>query len=201
MFPPISLASVDDRDDETGTLVKIVYNGIQFRGTEASNDSVRKDLATLLNRLAKAPLKPQQRLVALGFYLIPRLVHRLVLGPLSAKMLFKLDRSIRVAVRHWLNLPHDVPLGFLYAPVPVGGLGILCLRTTIPGMRIKQLNGLLHSSHYPCAAAATTETMIRRHGRQRALPFPRRGVAKFEGIGKILDETATSEFRRDAPPA
>ncbi|KAH8030322.1 hypothetical protein HPB51_006754 [Rhipicephalus microplus] len=119
------------------------------------------DLATLLNRLAKAPLKPQQRLVALRFYLIPRLVHRLVLGPVSAKMLLKLDRSIRAAVRHWLNLPHDVTLGFLYAPVPVGGLGILCLRTTIPGMRIKRLNGLLHSSHYPCAAAATTETMIK----------------------------------------
>uniref|UniRef100_L7M1A0 Putative tick transposon n=1 Tax=Rhipicephalus pulchellus TaxID=72859 RepID=L7M1A0_RHIPC len=137
------------------------YLGIQFQGVHATNDTVRKDLAALLHRLAKAPLKPQQRLVALRFYLIPRLIHRLVLGPTSAKMLLGLDRMIRSAVRHWINLPHDVPLGFLYAPIPVGGLGILCLRTTIPGMRIKRLKSLLHSSHYPCAAAATTETMIK----------------------------------------
>ncbi|KAH7976951.1 hypothetical protein HPB52_021918 [Rhipicephalus sanguineus] len=154
--------TVSDESIETTTCTATwKYLGIQFRGVVASNDTVRKDLAVLLSRLAKVPLKPQQRLLALRFYLIPRLIHRLVLGPISAKLLLGLDRMIRAAVRTWLNLPHDVPLGFLHAPDQMGSLGILCLRTTIPGMRKKRLNGLMHSTHYLCASVAATDTMIK----------------------------------------
>ncbi|KAH7932692.1 hypothetical protein HPB49_015982 [Dermacentor silvarum] len=38
------------------------YLGIRFDGTQSTNDSVKGDLRGLLAHLAKAPLKPQQRL-------------------------------------------------------------------------------------------------------------------------------------------
>ncbi|KAL1486454.1 hypothetical protein MTO96_031379 [Rhipicephalus appendiculatus] len=98
------------------------YLGIRFDGTVANNNTVRGDLKTLLTRLSKAPLKPQQRLEALRHYLIPRLIHRLVLGPMSSKLLKMLDMMIRATLRRWLNLPMDVTLGFFYASVPEGGL-------------------------------------------------------------------------------
>lgn len=136
------------------------YLGIRFTATGTTNDGVRQDLKLFLYRLAKAPLKPQQRLVALRQHVVPRLLHRLVLGPITAKLLVGLDRIIRSAVRQWLTLPLDVTLGFFYAPISEGGLGIMCLRTAIPGMRVRRFEKLLHSVYYPCAVAATTETMI-----------------------------------------
>ncbi|KAL1481105.1 hypothetical protein MTO96_050463 [Rhipicephalus appendiculatus] len=75
------------------------YLGIQYRGVVVRNDTERNHLAVLFGRLAKAPLKPQQRVVALRFRLIPRMIHRLVPGPISAKLLLDLDRVIRSALR------------------------------------------------------------------------------------------------------
>lgn len=141
------------------------YLGIRFDGTSANNNTVRNDLRILLARLARAPLKPQQRLVALRSYLLPRLIHRLVLGPISAKLLKALDKMVRASARTWLSLPHDVPVGFLYAPIPAGGLGIMCLRTAIPHMKVNRIERLLYSDHYQCTVAATKD-FIRKALRQ-----------------------------------
>ncbi|KAH7963846.1 hypothetical protein HPB52_023719 [Rhipicephalus sanguineus] len=47
-------------------------------------------------------------------------------------------RVIRSPLRKWLALPQDTPLRFYYAAVEDGGLGVPCLRTTIPAMRAKR---------------------------------------------------------------
>lgn len=53
-------------------------------------------------------LKPQQRMGVLCQYLLPRLKHALILGQVSAKILLRLDCAVRVAVRQWFKLPHDI---------------------------------------------------------------------------------------------
>ncbi|KAH7963566.1 hypothetical protein HPB52_021642 [Rhipicephalus sanguineus] len=157
------------------------YLGIHFDGTVASNNTLRGDLKLLLLRLSKAPLKPQQRMVALWHYLVPRLIHRLVLGPVSSKLLKTLDMLIRGTVRQWLNLPQDVTLGFFYAPVPEGGLGMMCLRTVIPAMRLRRLNSLIFSDHFQGSVAASKD-------------FVRRALRQAEGLavykGDIIDSSA-----------
>lgn len=130
------------------------YLGIRFNALGKERDRPGKEVQTLLGRVSAAPLKPQQRLVVLKYYLLPRLYHRLVLGPVSAKTLLKLDCLVRAAVRRWLVLPHDTPLGFYYAPTPEGGLGIPSMRTLIPGMRVRRLKSLGDSDSLICRTVA-----------------------------------------------
>lgn len=56
---------------------------------------LKETIMTSLMRLTKAPLKPQQRMFILRVHLIPRLLHRLVLGEVSRRMLECLDLKIR----------------------------------------------------------------------------------------------------------
>lgn len=157
--------------------------GNSLYGTQATNNTVRGDLKVLLLRLSKAPLKPQQRMVALRTYLIPRLIHRLVLGPVSSKLLKSLDAMVRGTVRKWLNLPQDVTLGFYYAPIPESGLGVMCLRSVIPALRLRRLRSLILSSHFQCAVAAGKD-------------FVRRAIRQAEGLavfrGDNIDSSAAS---------
>lgn len=132
---------------------------MKFAATGRDLGSIREELSTLLERVTKAPLKPQQRLVILRYYLLPRLTHRLTLGPISSKTLLTLDRTIRSALRRWLALPHDVPTGFFYAPVEEGGLGVQCFRTTIPALRLTRYGKLAESTNSACVYA-TTKRMI-----------------------------------------
>ncbi|KAH6939937.1 hypothetical protein HPB50_022675 [Hyalomma asiaticum] len=126
------------------------YLGTRFNGTLASNKVVHGYLRILLSPLTKVPLKPQQSLVALSHYLVPRLMRRLVLGLVSSTFLQSLDKTIRAAVRQWLTLPADITLGLFYAPVPEGGLRAMCLRMVASG-------SLLFSYHYLCAVAASKD--------------------------------------------
>lgn len=139
-----------------------------FDGMAASKNTVREDLKLLLSRLSKVSLKPQQRMVALRIYLIPRLIHRLVLGPVSSKLLKNLDTMIRGTVRKWLNLPQDVTLDFYYAPVPEGGLGVMCLRTVVPTLRLRRLNSLILSDHYQARWRLVKTSSDVRSDRRRA---------------------------------
>ncbi|XP_057198147.1 tRNA (guanine-N(7)-)-methyltransferase non-catalytic subunit wdr4-like [Triplophysa rosa] len=52
----------------------------------------------MLREVKTAPLKPQQRLTILRDYLIPRLIHELVLGNAHRNTLLTMDRMIRLAV-------------------------------------------------------------------------------------------------------
>lgn len=123
------------------------YLGVEFKGPTSvmSGDS----MATYIERVSRAPLKPQQRLQVLKYYLIPKFTHAWVLGRTDLKKLKKFDVAIRGAVRKWLRLPHDVPLGFFHAPVTEGGLGIDSLAITIPSLKLQRLQRLGGSNDPP----------------------------------------------------
>ena len=53
-----------------------------------------------------------------------------------------LDVIIRAAVRDWLKLLKDTPLGFFYAKVSDGGLGLSCLAVDVPAQKVKRLMSL-----------------------------------------------------------
>lgn len=139
----------------SGICARWKYLGVEFT-PNGRNVPLTADVASMLERVTKAPLKPQQRLVILRFYLIPRLYHRLVLGAWNSKLLKRLDIQIRAAVRKWMALPHDVPLGYYHAPVGEGGLGVASLRTAIPWMQLRRLSRMSNSSSPFCRQAAGT---------------------------------------------
>ncbi|KAH7959421.1 hypothetical protein HPB49_010998 [Dermacentor silvarum] len=117
------------------------YLGICFQAVRKERTAVHKEVHALLKNISKAPLKPQQRLVVLKYYMIPQLYHRLVLNPVPAKLLLKIDSLIRAGVRQWLVLPHDVPLRFFYARTEHGDSEFhVCV--LVPGMRERHLAGL-----------------------------------------------------------
>lgn len=127
--------------------------GFRYLGIKISPMGTEKPGGKLENELAnvtKAPLKPQQRLKILRCFLIPRFYHRLVLSGSRLKVLKALDRQVRIAVRKWLRLPKDTPLGYFHASCKEGGLGIPAFRTSIPGMIHARLSSMARSS---CAAA------------------------------------------------
>jgi hypothetical protein len=94
-------------------------------------------LESLLDRLRKAKLKPQQKLYVLRVHLLPRLIHCLVMAPVRVTLLDKLDRMVRGALtgkQGILHLPQSVPSSYFYAPVKMGGLGLTEFRTSIPAL-------------------------------------------------------------------
>lgn len=113
------------------------YLGIHFTGSRISDYG--SSLASDLDKISRAPLKPQQRLKILGDAVLPQHLHTLVLGRLTKGKLTAMDLLIRKHVRKWLRLPNDVPLAYLYASVKDGGLGLFNLVQQVPLIRKRRL--------------------------------------------------------------
>lgn len=117
----------------------ITYLGIDFDGDGHVKNLPREQLRIQLERLTKAPLKPQQRLHALRTVLIPRLYHKLTLSRIRISYLNRVDVLVRGTIRQWLKLPSDTPVSFFHASVADGGLGVPSLRWLGPLLRHNRL--------------------------------------------------------------
>lgn len=123
-----------------GVSSHVKYLGIPFTPTGRLSPSYALNL--WLERVRKAPLKPQQRLTVVRQFLIPRMLHGLTFGRFNSGSLNQLDLTIRNEVRSWLHLPHDFPVAAFYASVGDGGLGIPNLRHLIPRVKVKRIENL-----------------------------------------------------------
>lgn len=128
---------------QRGVLQAVRYLGVQIGA--GGPVPLRSQISCMLDRIRRAPLKPQQRLKILTTYLIPRFIHGLVLGRTSHGALRRMDVSIRSAVRQWLRLPADVPRAFFHTSVREGGLGIMSFESAIPRMALARLSRLKSS--------------------------------------------------------
>lgn len=93
------------------------HPGIDFCPTGKTKFLPAKVLEPLLERLTKAPLKPQQRLHNLRGFLLARLHYKASLGTVCIG-------GLNNYARRWMVLPGDCPIAFYYATVADGGLGI-----------------------------------------------------------------------------
>lgn len=121
----------------------------RYLGVNLSPVGVKKVSPTLeveLQRITRAPLKPQQRLTILCGFLVTRFYHQLVLAGCTLKVLRALDLQVRAAVRRWLRLAKDVPVAYFHAACKDGGLGIPSFVTTIPGVMRGRLLAMENSS-------------------------------------------------------
>ena len=164
------------------------YLGVDFDSSGSA--TLEHEVSKALNNISKAPLKPQQRLEIVRGHLVPKFLHSLVLGTVSDSRLRMLDVQIRGAVKKWMRLPADVPLGYFYASVRDGGLGLPCLRTMVPTV-IARRYGRLAESSWPAAAAAARTDRIR-----RKLKWARKLLSKF-GVSSPDDTTSVAKFWRE----
>jgi hypothetical protein len=100
------------------------YLGLRLTPKGYCCRGLEETLRDQLRKLSRSYLNPQQRLWGLKVCVIPGLYHQLALGRPSMGFLRKLDRMVRGAVRKWLHMPADTPLGVFHAKVADGGLGI-----------------------------------------------------------------------------
>lgn len=130
------------------------YLGIDLRPIGPKKAS--SDLVPMLDRLSKAPLKPQQRLQIVRCFMIPRYYHQLVLAGATLGKLKAMDKQVRQYVRKWLRLPPDTPVGFFHASISDGGLGLPSFNTTVPALVHSRLSSLAHSSSSAVRAIANS---------------------------------------------
>ena len=103
------------------------YLGHEFGhvGTLAPNPT---RLESMLKSLQGAALKPQQKMLMLNRYLIPRIMHHYQNPRVTAKHLEHVDRLVRTFVKATLHLPVTTPNAYLYAKMRDGGLSVPCMR-------------------------------------------------------------------------
>ncbi|KAG8170643.1 hypothetical protein JTE90_011561 [Oedothorax gibbosus] len=118
------------------------YLGVYFRTDGLMFFSPVEQVKRWLVMLAKAPLKPQQRLFLLREHLLPKLLHLSVLSRIRIGVLNKVDRVVRAFLKKHLDLPHDTINAFFHAAFNDGGLAIPSFRANIPEMRLKRLNNV-----------------------------------------------------------
>ena len=136
------------------------YLGVDFRPIGVRRPG--KVMNEELDRLTRAPLKPQQRLKILRCYLVGRFYYHLTLAGATLGGLRAPDKQVRAAIRKWLRLPADIPTAYFHTSCRLGGLGIPSFTTTIPGLVFSRLSSLASSSSPAARAASQSEIVARR---------------------------------------
>ncbi|CAF4523073.1 unnamed protein product [Rotaria sp. Silwood2] len=117
------------------------YLGVRFTpfGAVDPREPVA-ELKSALASLKKAPLKPQQKVLMLRMYLIPRFIFSFINTECYPKLIGQQDRLIRRWLKEILRLPQSVCTEFFYQPIKDGGLGVGKLYDTI-GIAKVRLHG------------------------------------------------------------
>ncbi|KAF6016440.1 hypothetical protein EB796_025253 [Bugula neritina] len=118
------------------------YLGAQV-GVKLEGSNPRKDITIGLERLSRAPLKPQQRFYLLREHFLPKFYHQLVLLEPTSKTLCALDYQIRSAAKRWLKVKQQCSSAFLYADIKDGGLGVPSLKFKIPMLKHQRMCRLI----------------------------------------------------------
>ena len=105
----------------------------------------RLEVESQLSEIRKAPLKPYQRMKILRFYLIPKMMHSLILRQVHRNTLRRMDTMIRQAVRAWLRLPNNTLTSYFHTAVLKGGIGVPCSNSTVPFLKRSCFEKLLVS--------------------------------------------------------
>lgn len=126
------------------------YLGVQFSPLGAVDSRVTVSaLKSALSSLSKAPLKPQQKVVMLRTYLIPRFIFAFTHTECYPKLMGQQDRLIRRWLKETLKLPSSVCSEFFYLPIKEGGLGIGKLYDII-GIAKVRLHSSFHRANDAC---------------------------------------------------
>lgn len=124
-----------------------LINPIKYLGHQVCTAGVLKPninhLATWLQNIKRALLKPPQKLALIRDFVIPKINYFLQGPRTTAEQLRAADSLIRASLKGVLYLNVHTPDAALYVRVCDGSLGVQELRTTIPKITMARLTGML----------------------------------------------------------
>lgn len=88
-----------------------------------------------LRKVSSAYLKPQQKLLQIRSYLVPKYLYSLQHQKVSVGTLRSLDRMLRAEVRKVLHLPGDTPVPMFHEHPGNGGRGVPELESTVLSLK------------------------------------------------------------------
>lgn len=131
------------------------YLGIDFQGIACCRVTSR-GLTSDIQRVSKAKLKPQQKLLLLRQFVLPKQLQKLVLGTTSQTLLRDLDKVTRKFTRKWLHMPNDVPKSYVHGAHRYGGLGVSSLSLDVPRMRLARIQKFINQDSELARAFASS---------------------------------------------
>ena len=117
------------------------YLGVHY-GYQGATLPTLSDLNTGLERIRGAALKPNQRLLILKTYLLPRFFYGLQNPKTTGLLLRSASRMVRGHLKRFLHLPTTATSSYLHAALRDGGLGVTDFSTAIPSILLRRLDNL-----------------------------------------------------------
>ena len=152
-------------------------------------------LRSSLASLSKAPLKPQQKVLMLRIYLIPRFIHSFTYTECYPKLMGQQDRLVRRWLKQILKLPASISTDFFYLPIKEGGLGIAKFHDVIGTAKLR-LHGMLTNSGDVCLRYLVETQSSAMHARwcqTMGLPY-RPSSIEVNSRQKILLDESRSRY-------
>ncbi|CAH2016998.1 unnamed protein product [Acanthoscelides obtectus] len=189
-------------------------NSFRYLGHDASVGGILRpsltNLPSWLSNLKRSPLKPDQKLIIIKNYIIPKLFYGLQTPKVTGASLRSVDRLIKGSVKAVLHLSVHTPDAALYAAIRDGGLGIQQLRLNVPRVFLNRLVKLLDLNEDRALMAAlqsdcTRELMHRLEGLAGEVPAVqlwRERLATspiLSGMENSSDDTASRSWLQEKP--
>ena len=122
------------------------YLGLQFGCEEFQWQPAREVLTIELREISSAPLNAGQRLYIVRYYLIPRLIHVLVLAMAPGQFLVNMDRLVRASATSWLGITCNTALGLLQGGIGSVGLKVPRMDKVLPLLQMDKFQSLKRST-------------------------------------------------------
>ncbi|CAH8568242.1 unnamed protein product [Dicrocoelium dendriticum] len=111
---------------------EVRYLGLSFTWKGRKPPKTTAKLETMIGKISKAPMKPQQRIRVLGDFDLKKSEYEMVLGNAHRNTMKAADVMVREAIRRWLRLPKDTSMAFLYVSSADGGMSVPQMGKTTP---------------------------------------------------------------------
>lgn len=105
------------------------------------------NLKKWLENVMRSPLKPDQKLVMIKTYVIPKILYGLQVPGVTGRILREADRLIRHYTKKVLHLNIHTSDAAFYAKIRDGGLGIMNLKGSIPKIFLGRLTSILSANN------------------------------------------------------
>lgn len=126
------------------------YLGEDIYSEGVSSGQLPLQLLHHLQKVLRAPLRPQQKMKILSKYLIPRYISTSQRPNIHAKVLEELDRKTRAFCKKVLHLPKTSTNSIFHTPIKNGGLGIFSFRQNIPRIMLDRINRIRELDEILC---------------------------------------------------
>lgn len=169
-----------------------VNNLFDYLGEKVGAEGIQKlplECLNFLQKIAKAPLKPAQKLQAITKFILPIFISKCQKPSITGKTLSEIDRKVRICIKKILHLPASCGNAIFYTPARLGGLGVFNFRSNIPRILIGRFDKITAEDNI-ISSIIPSSTQWVNNLRGLIRPFER----SKESLAKFYAEKLSSSF-------